>query len=115
MELALRIWHMLFVGTAGGAAVPNPGITGIPSRWRDNERLDDTVNTNFPEVTPQGRQFSNLLTLLDLKRLGGFKIRSTDNLLDHLSIQKHAEGFGSIILIYYHATVLKELSRYINT
>jgi hypothetical protein len=106
---------MLFVGTAGSVAVLNPGRLGIPSRWRDGESVDVTVNTNFPDAPSQGRQFSSLLTLLDLKRLRGFRIRSTDNLLDHLSIQKHAEGFKSIISIYYHAMVLKELSKYINT
>jgi hypothetical protein len=114
IELVLRFWLMLHVGSAGFA--PAAGVTEPPLRWRDQESINDIVRLNFPKAENIGknRKFSDLFNVYDLNRLGGFTIGRTENLLDHLSIQKYpGRKLKSVILIFHHVSVLKELIRFV--
>ena len=101
---------MLSLGTAGLA--PIPGKRELPFPWNDGQNLNGILTSTFP--TPQDnepiREFSDLFNLWDIKRLAGLEIRPTDNLLDHLLLQKHSDRkFTSTVFIFYHATLLREL------
>ena len=101
---------MEYVGKAGLA--PTPGRTGPIFLWRETETIDDIIENSFPLPTANADgseikrydRFSTLLNLLDLKRLAGFKIRFTDDLLDHLEIHDDPQKkFHKIIFVFHHA------------
>jgi hypothetical protein len=58
------------------------------------------------------RRFSDLFTFLDMDRLSGFRITPTDNLCDHLRIEKHSgRSFDIRLYVFYQANFL-EMLRY---
>ncbi|CAH0042124.1 unnamed protein product [Clonostachys rhizophaga] len=55
--------------------------------------------------------FPDYFTLRDLERMGNFRVRFTDNLLQHLRVMKHRDDwFRPTVYIFQHANVLKKLS-----
>jgi hypothetical protein len=106
-------------------------------RWDLDQTLDEALMANFPECynislrqppnnqptlrgtvtkrndpsTPETRQvFSSLFTLRDIHTLGDFVIQPTDNILQHLSVEKfRGRKFRATVFIFFHASVLSHL------
>lgn len=97
-------------------AGPLPGlVVGVsePSLdWGEGESIDGILTANFPITNYEGpmRKFSELLNFYDIERLTGIEFRLTDNLLDHLLVEKYpARKIGAAVYIFHHVTVLEEL------
>lgn len=84
------------------------------------ERYSISLNVNAPQGTvtklddppePEHHQiFSSLFTLRDFHTLGDFVIQPTDNILQHLYIEKYCGGqFRPTLFIFFHASVLYDL------
>ena len=102
---------MLKVGSAGVAA--DAGQLDRPILWKDNQSIIDIVRIEFPLHNGWNRKrFSDIFNVYDLWRLGGLGIRPTNNLLEHLTIQRYPGGeFTTKLYIFHNVTVLNELIR----
>jgi len=101
----------------------NPYTNEVPLPWNPNETINGILEANFQKKrlkeddkfieTPgeeNERTFSDILNLRDMEYLAGFKIAWTDDILNHLLIRKHPQSkFETQVLIFHHATVLREL------
>ncbi len=78
--------------------------TALP--WPDVSSLVDVVQSLRRRAPPgivATRQFPEVFNAFDMKRMGGFETRWTDNLSDHLCLD------GKVIWLYYHVSVLKRM------
>lgn len=67
-------------------------------------KLDD------PPTPENGQVFSSLFTLRDIHTLGDFVIQPTDNILQHLYVEKfRRRNFRATVFIFFHAYVLSHL------
>ena len=74
--------------------------------WPDSSSLVDVVQSLRRRVPPgivATRQFPEVFNAFDMKRMGGFETRWTDNLSDHLCLDR------KVIWLYYHVSVLKRM------
>ena len=84
LDLALRLWLMV---SAGDHTHFIPGQTLLS--WHDDESYLIAISRRFPKVanTQLGKfSLSPALTACNLVRLGGFPIKWTCNLVDHLML-----------------------------
>jgi len=87
LDLALRLWLMV---SSGGESYFIPGQTLLS--WHDDESLIDAIARRFPKLTNSQLGKFNLspaLTAYNLVRLGGFPIKWTCNLVDHLALKNN--------------------------
>ena len=126
IELGIRVWLMLYLGNAGFNGDPgalshqwtrgiSPNQILIESFPYTSKAEEYEIRTNLfegriiksSESSEPGKDliFSDLFNLWDMQRLAGFEIVWTDNLLDHLLVQK----FRTTVFVFHHAAVLQEL------
>ena len=89
-----------------------PGVSEPPLHWHDRQSIDGILRGNFRVEDYEGpnRLFSALFNFSDMETLAGIEFRMTNNLLDHLLVEKFpGRTFGSAVYIFHHATVLEEL------
>ncbi len=66
-----------------------------------------TLNHDDPSGVDDNSVFSRLFTLEKMAELADITFERTDNLLDHLLIQRYADDrFRTKVFIFHHATVL---------
>lgn len=100
IELAVRLWLMIDVQNVKPGAYQTLH-TAWP--WPDTSSLIDVVQSlrlRAPPGVVATRQFPEVFNAFDMNRMGGFEIRWTDNLSDHLCLDK------KVIWLYYHVSVL---------
>jgi len=103
IELAVRLWLMMNITTRSSGEGSDTVATKLP--WASSSTLPEVIlrfftagNVNY---VANKKRFPKILTSNNLKKIGGFQIERTDNLLDHLSLE------GQTILFYHHASALK--------
>ena len=105
IELAVRLWLMIDIQNV------KPGTyqtlhTIWP--WPEASSLVDVVRslrkTSFQGAVAM-RQFPEVFNAFDMKRMEGFEVRWTENLSDHLCLEKKT------IFLYYHVSVLTRMGQ----
>ena len=105
IELAVRLWLMIDIQNVKPGAFQTLH-TAWP--WPDNSSLIDVVQSLRRRAPPGAvatRQFPDVFNAFDMKRMGGFEIRWTDNLSNHLCLDKR------VISLYYHISVLMRMEQ----
>ncbi|KAE9378895.1 hypothetical protein N431DRAFT_478027 [Stipitochalara longipes BDJ] len=100
LELVIRLWLML---SANGLGSFTPGQTVI--YWPDDKSLTQVINESFPRTIRLDfgqRHFPPSLTIFNLVRFGGFQVKWTSNLVDHLLLNKQGQ-----ILVFHSVSVLQ--------
>ena len=103
IELAVRLWLMIDIRNVEPGAYQT---VHTPWPWPDTSSLIDVVQILRRHASPATlatQQFPQLFNAFDMKRMGGFEIRWTDNLSDHLCLDQ------KVIWLYYHVSVLKRM------
>lgn len=109
---------MLWIGAAG--LNPPPGSREQPHvPWGDYRFIGhlflDQIMKNFkkkaePEIIIKEDNFPYTLNLYDIHSIGGFKVKYTDNLFDHLYFTKwNGTKFEPTIYIFHKVSFLEEL------
>lgn len=103
IELAVRLWLMTDIQNV------KPGDYQTNDKawpWPEASSLTDVVQS-LRRRAPQGviatHQFPEVFNAFDLTRMAGFKIRWTDNLSNHLSIDE------KVVWLFYHVSVLMRM------
>ena len=107
IDLATRLWLMINLesssrGLQGIHTLPQ---TGLP--WPDDMSLADVLRKRFLNASSQETKkmrFTKFLNVVSLRRIGGFTIHWTENILDHLSLEE-----DRVICIFHYASVLRRL------
>ena len=103
IELAVRLWLMVDIQNVRPGAYQTLHAAWP---WPDNLSLIDVVQSLRRQASPgvvATRQFPEVFNAFDMKRMGGFEVRWTDNLSDHLCLDR------KVILLYYHVSVLMRM------
>ena len=103
IELAVRLWLMVDIQNVKPGAYQTLH-TAWP--WPDASSLIDVVQSLRTQASPgvvAMRKFPEVFNAFDMKRMGGFEIRWTDNLSDHLCLDR------KVIWLYYHVSVLMRM------
>jgi hypothetical protein len=112
IELVVRLWFMINIRITM-PSWPHLPYTSIP--WPDNQSLAAVLHSRVSQpsttqLTTQGN-FFEYFNVFDMRRMAGFRVQWTNDLLDHLVVK------GSSVYLYYHVSVLKRLedsaSRYV--
>jgi hypothetical protein len=106
VELVARLVSMVEIGP-----IPYSVQVRAPLPW-DNEdsKLDTLLAQNFPKSTQNvnGVKFDHDFTGFKFQQYGGFKIRWTNNLADHLRLMDN----DTTLCIFHHVTFLKDHNRF---
>jgi hypothetical protein len=110
IQLVVRLWLMSNVRNL----IPNDHValqTALP--WPDHSSLAGVLQqwTNQSQVlfqspySPSKEEFSDLLNVFDLKRISGYRIQWTNDLMNHLTMN------GLVIYLYHHVSVLQRIRK----
>ncbi|KAI9785282.1 MAG: hypothetical protein M1816_000468 [Peltula sp. TS41687] len=103
IDLTIRLWLMIAVGSLG--AIMSPATSSV--EWSRRKSLDDFISATFDPNQPSKEQklerWPKTLNVYGLARIGGFTIHWTSNLADHLLFD---DDLGYIYL-YHHASILE--------
>lgn len=128
IDFVIHVWLMLRFNSE----VESRLLLERVFEWDPAQTLVQALLANFPTMRPEGydvfqqpghqhdrivtpredpeRDFTSLFTLRDMEILGGFVIEPTDNILQHLYIQKFPDRkFRVQVFVFFHAAMLLRL------
>ena len=104
IELTARLWLMINIQNLrlGDYRTLGPLLT-----WPDTSSLVDIIQNVHSRAAPgisSIQRFPDVFNTFDLERMGGFRIKWTDNLANHLCLE------GKTIYLYYHVSALRRMT-----
>lgn len=112
IDFAIHVWSMFRFNDGGIGTL----VGEVPRRWELhpattlNQALNDHVPIQNAPLLENNQVFSALFTLRDIHTLGDFVIQPTDNILQHLYVEKfRGRSFRVTVFIFFHASVLVHL------